>query len=139
MQKILIKRQGSFVIAAFAAIGLIVVSAGAALSQGRQVTVQMNALHGGRISGSAIFTQRPKGVLVTVILKNALHTAIPVRIHGGKCPTPNRKPLFDLTDTNFGVSNTYLPGVQLSSLMRDVVVVHQPNNLKAYLACGYIR
>jgi FtsP/CotA-like multicopper oxidase with cupredoxin domain len=137
---ILMKKQGLIVTAALAAIALIGVSSDAALSSAQAVVIPMNALNGSGENGAAVLTQLPKGVRVVVTLRNAPLTGQPTHIHAGSCPAPKPAPAFALKDTVNGKSVSFLPGVQLTALTHDAIIVHQSlRNIGVYVSCGDIR
>jgi len=134
------KKQGSIIAAAFAAIALVAVSSDAALSSARSITLPMRALNGSRENGAAVLTQLPAGVRVVIALRNAPLTAQPTHIHAGSCPAPNPNPAFALKDTVNGRSTTFIPGARLGTFLNDAIVVHQSlRHIATYASCGNIR
>jgi hypothetical protein len=106
------------------------------------ITVQMKAENGSGETGTATLTQLPKGVKITVNVKNAPAEAQPTHIHPGTCSKLNPAPEYPLSSLEHGTSVTVVTGKKLADFTggKYSINVHKSaNDLKTYVSCGEIK
>jgi hypothetical protein len=136
-------------LAAFAAVlvGMLLVggsfrSVRAAQDDG-SVTVQMEEYDGSGISGTAILTDSPDGVVVEISLEGNIEGSHPAHFHEGTCDTMDPLvPIYPLADVDAdGTSVTTVPDVSLADVTTEpfVINVHKSlAELPVIVSCGNV-
>ena len=102
-------------------------------------TVTMKAQNGSGENGTATLRDTPKGLVVTIHIKNA-KSPQPAHIHEGSCAKLNPKPEYPLHNVINGVSVTTVKGVTIGELNDKAAVnVHKSlTDIPTYVSCGDI-
>jgi Cu/Zn superoxide dismutase len=104
------------------------------------LTVTMKALNGSAETGTATLKDTPKGLVVTLHLKNGKGPQ-PAHIHKGSCAKLDPKPEEGLHNVVNGMSVTTVPGVTIAALLKTphAINVHKSlTDLPTYVSCGDI-
>jgi hypothetical protein len=104
------------------------------------VTVVMKALNGSGENGNATLRDTPKGLVVTIHVKNAKGPQ-PAHIHKGSCAKLDPKPEYALHNVVNGMSVTTVPGVTIAALTgKSAINVHKSlTDIPTYVSCGDIK
>ena len=104
------------------------------------VNVVMKALNGSGENGNATLRDTPKGLVVTIHVKNAKGPQ-PAHIHKGSCAKLDPKPEYALSNVVNGMSVTTVPGVTIAKLGgKSAVNVHKSlTDIPTYVSCGDIK
>jgi hypothetical protein len=139
----------ALVAAAFATASLLAVNAPTVAATGDSMskmagmssglTVPLKPQNGSGESGAATLRDTPKGLVVTIHLKNAKGPQ-PAHIHAGSCAKLDPKPKYPLHNVVNGMSVTTVPGVTIASLVgKTAINVHKSlTDIPTYVACGDI-
>ena len=102
-------------------------------------TVTMNQQNGSGETGTATLKDTPKGLVVTIHVKNAKGPQ-PVHIHQGSCANLNPKPEYPLHNVVNGMSVTTVKGVTIMELNgKSAINVHKSlSDIATYVSCGDI-
>jgi hypothetical protein len=104
------------------------------------VNVVMKALNGSGENGNATLRDTPKGLVVTINVKNAKGPQ-PAHIHKGSCAKLDPKPEYALHNVVNGMSVTTVPGVTIAKLSgKSAINVHKSlTDIPTYVSCGDIK
>ena len=104
------------------------------------VNVVMKALNGSGEDGNATLRDTPKGLVVTIHVKNAKGPQ-PAHIHKGSCAKLDPKPEYALHNVVNGMSVTTVPGVTIAGLTgKSAINVHKSlTDIPIYVSCGDIK
>ena len=114
--------------------------AGGMMTAKAPLTVMMKALNGSAETGTATLKDTPKGLVVTLHLKNGKGPQ-PAHIHKGSCAKLDPKPEEALHNVVNGMSVTTVPGVTIAMLLKTphAINVHKSlTDLPTYVSCGDI-
>jgi hypothetical protein len=102
-------------------------------------TVTMKAQNGSGENGTATLKDTPKGLIVTIHIKNAKGPQ-PAHIHEGSCANLNPKPEYPLHNVINGMSVTTVKGVTIGELNGKAAInVHKSlTDIPTYVSCGDI-
>lgn len=102
-------------------------------------SVTMNALNGSGETGTATLKDTPKGLVVTIHIKNAKGPQ-PAHIHQGSCAKLDPKPEYPLHNVVNGMSVTTVKGVTIGELNgKTAINVHKSlTDIPTYVSCGDI-
>jgi hypothetical protein len=105
------------------------------------VAVSMKALNGSGEDGNATLRDTPKGLVVTIHIKNAKGPQ-PAHIHKGTCAKLDPKPEEALHNVVNGMSITTVSGVTIAQLRKTphAINVHKSlTDIPTYVSCGDIK
>ena len=104
------------------------------------MTVPMKELNGSGENGTATLKDTPKGLVVTIHIKNAKGPQ-PAHIHKGTCAKLDPKPEEALHNVVNGMSVTTVAGVTIAKLLATphAINVHKSlTDIPTYVSCGDI-
>ncbi|HET7677866.1 MAG TPA: hypothetical protein VFK38_08415 [Candidatus Limnocylindrales bacterium] len=106
----------------------------------RSVTVQLNAVGGSGVSGSATLTEEGTSTLVEVKVSDGGNQSMPAHIHPGTCAELDPKPRYPLSDVVNGASKTTVSAPLKDLQAGDFAVnLHKSaTDITTYTACGEI-
>jgi len=113
---------------------------GGAMMMAMALRIPMKALNGSGEDGQATLRDTPKGLVVTIHIKNAKGPQ-PAHIHKGTCAKLDPKPEEPLHNVVNGMSITTVPGVTIAKLLasKHAINVHKSlTDLPTYVSCGDI-
>ena len=104
------------------------------------VNVVMKALNASGEDGNSTLRDTPKGLVVTIHVKNAKGPQ-PAHIHKGSCAKLDPKPEYALHNVVNGMSVTTVPGVTIAKLAgKSAINVHKSlTDIPTYVSCGDIK
>ncbi len=111
---------------------------GGAMMMAMMLRIPMKALNGSGENGEATLRDTPKGLVVTIHIKNAKGPQ-PAHIHKGTCAKLDPKPEEPLHNVVNGMSITTVPGVTVAKLLasKHAINVHKSlTDLPTYVSCG---
>ena len=114
---------------------------GAMMMAATPVQIPMNALNGSGENGQATLRDTPRGLVVTIHIKNAKGPQ-PAHIHKGTCAKLDPKPEEPLHNVVNGMSITTVPGVTIAKLKATphALNVHKSlTDLPTYVSCGDVK
>jgi hypothetical protein len=104
------------------------------------LNVAMKELNGSGENGNATLRDTPKGLVVTIHIKNAKGPQ-PAHIHKGTCAKLDPKPEEALHNVVNGMSVTTVPGITIAKLLATphAINVHKSlTDIPTYVSCGNI-
>jgi hypothetical protein len=113
---------------------------GAMMMAMASLKIPMKALNGSGENGMATLRDTPKGLVVTIHIKNAKGPQ-PAHIHKGTCAKLDPAPQYVLHNVVNGMSITTVPKVTVSELLatKHAVNVHKSlTDIPTYVSCGDI-
>lgn len=130
----------------FAAVALLLVGMArpvGAAQDDDSVTVEMEEYDGSGISGTAVLTDSPDGVIVDITLEGNLVGAHPSHFHEGDCSTMDPLvPIYPLADIGAdGKSVTTVPDITLAEITSVPFVINVHESLAALpviVSCGNV-
>jgi hypothetical protein len=114
---------------------------GAMMMAMASLKIPMKALNGSGEDGMATLRDTPKGLVVTIHIKNAKGPQ-PAHIHKGTCAKLDPKPEEALHNVINGMSITTVPGVTIAKLKATphAINVHKSlTDIPTYVSCGDIK
>lgn len=102
-------------------------------------SITMKAQNGSGETGTTTLKDTPKGLVVTIHIKNAKGPQ-PAHIHQGSCANLNPKPEYPLHNVINGMSVTTVKGVTIGELNgKSAINVHRSlTDIPTYVSCGDI-
>jgi hypothetical protein len=107
------------------------------------VTVDMTEYDGSGVSGTAVLTDSPDGVIVDITLEGNVAGSHPAHMHEGTCDTMDPLvPIYPLADVDAdGKSVTTVPDITLADITTDPFVINVHDSLAelpVIVSCGNI-
>jgi hypothetical protein len=114
---------------------------GSMMMAAASTTIPMKALNNSGETGTAMLRDTPRGLVVTIHIKNAKGPQ-PAHIHKGTCAKLDPKPEEPLHNVVNGMSITTVPGVTIAQLKASphAINVHKSlTDLPTYVSCGDVK